>query len=170
MPESAGPRSPSGSTTWHCLLCSRSVRRRRSRRVGSAVGGAVGGAGPRAGRVAAAAWPNAEPPAAPPTAGVEPIRHSDTGPTSNTPARSPARPPAVGSPAEQAEQYRSWIANRRALDQITAAMDELSHQAVRLLTSPPLTALRAAEGEAPNQLSEVRNVRLNALMAAISSG
>ncbi|HYS35834.1 MAG TPA: DUF6788 family protein [Pseudonocardiaceae bacterium] len=72
--------------------------------------------------------------------------------------------------AEQAEQYRSWIANRRTLDQITAAMDELSHQAVRLLTSPPLTALRAAEGEAPNQLSEVRNVRLNALMAAISSG
>lgn len=37
---------------------------------------------------------------------------------------------------EQAEQYRSWIANRRTLDQITAAMDELSHQAVRLLTSP----------------------------------
>lgn len=39
--------------------------------------------------------------------------------------------------AEQAEQYRIWIANRRTLDQITASMDELSHQAVRLLASPP---------------------------------
>ena len=38
---------------------------------------------------------------------------------------------------EQAEQYRTWIANRRTLEEITAAMDELSHQAVRLLTSPP---------------------------------
>lgn len=37
---------------------------------------------------------------------------------------------------EQAEQYRTWIANRRTLDEITAAMDNLSHQAVRLLTSP----------------------------------
>ena len=37
---------------------------------------------------------------------------------------------------EQAEQYRAWIANRRALDQITTDMDELSHQAARLLTNP----------------------------------
>jgi hypothetical protein len=37
---------------------------------------------------------------------------------------------------EQAEQYRAWIANRRTLDQITADMDELSHQAARLLTNP----------------------------------
>jgi hypothetical protein len=39
--------------------------------------------------------------------------------------------------AEQAEQYRGWIANRRLLDEITATMDDLSHQAVRLLTNPP---------------------------------
>jgi hypothetical protein len=38
--------------------------------------------------------------------------------------------------AEQAEQYRAWIVNRRVLDQITADMDELSHQAVELLTRP----------------------------------
>lgn len=36
----------------------------------------------------------------------------------------------------QAEQYRAWIANRRALDEITASMDELSQQAARLLASP----------------------------------
>jgi hypothetical protein len=35
---------------------------------------------------------------------------------------------------EQAEQYRAWIANRRTLDEITAAMNDLSHQAARLLT------------------------------------
>jgi hypothetical protein len=34
----------------------------------------------------------------------------------------------------QAEQYRAWIANRRTLDQITTEMDDLSHQAARLLT------------------------------------
>ena len=34
----------------------------------------------------------------------------------------------------QAEQYRAWIANRRTLDQITTEMDNLSHQAARLLT------------------------------------
>jgi hypothetical protein len=38
--------------------------------------------------------------------------------------------------AEQTEQYRIWIANRRVLDQITADMDELSHEAARLLTGP----------------------------------
>jgi len=38
--------------------------------------------------------------------------------------------------AEQAEQYRAWIANRRTLDQITADMDKLSHQAAQLLTNP----------------------------------
>jgi hypothetical protein len=37
---------------------------------------------------------------------------------------------------EQAQQYRAWIANRRTLDLITAEMDELSHQAARLLTNP----------------------------------
>ena len=37
----------------------------------------------------------------------------------------------------QADQYRAWIANRRTLDQITGEMDELSHQAARLLTNPP---------------------------------
>ena|SRR5262250_1027610 len=37
---------------------------------------------------------------------------------------------------EQAEQYRLWIANRRTLDQITADMDEISHQAAQLLTRP----------------------------------
>jgi hypothetical protein len=36
----------------------------------------------------------------------------------------------------QADQYRAWIANRRTLDQITAEMDDLSHQAARLLTTP----------------------------------
>ena len=36
----------------------------------------------------------------------------------------------------QAEQYRAWIANRRTLDQITTEMDNLSHQAARLLTNP----------------------------------
>lgn len=36
----------------------------------------------------------------------------------------------------QAEQYRAWIANRRTLDQITTEMDELSHQAARLLANP----------------------------------
>jgi hypothetical protein len=39
------------------------------------------------------------------------------------------------SPA-QAERYREWIANRRTLDDITAEMDDLSHQAARLLTDP----------------------------------
>ncbi len=39
--------------------------------------------------------------------------------------------------AEQADQYRQWIANRRALDEITAAIDELSHQAAELLTRQP---------------------------------
>jgi hypothetical protein len=38
--------------------------------------------------------------------------------------------------AQQAEQYRAWIANRRALDQITAGMDELSQQAAQLLATP----------------------------------
>jgi hypothetical protein len=36
--------------------------------------------------------------------------------------------------AEQADQYRQWIANRRTLDEITTAIDELSHQAAELLT------------------------------------
>jgi hypothetical protein len=36
--------------------------------------------------------------------------------------------------ADQAEQYRNWIANRRVLDEITTNMDELSHQAADLLT------------------------------------
>ena len=36
----------------------------------------------------------------------------------------------------QAEQYRAWIANRRTLDHITAEMDDLSHQAARLLAGP----------------------------------
>ena len=39
--------------------------------------------------------------------------------------------------ATQAEQYRIWIANRRTLDEITAGMDELSHEAVQHLTDPP---------------------------------
>jgi hypothetical protein len=38
--------------------------------------------------------------------------------------------------AEQAEQYRAWIVNRRTLDQITGDMDKLSHQAAELLTRP----------------------------------
>jgi hypothetical protein len=38
--------------------------------------------------------------------------------------------------AEQAHRYRQWIANRRALDEITAAIDEISHQAAELLTRP----------------------------------
>jgi hypothetical protein len=39
--------------------------------------------------------------------------------------------------AEQADQYRQWIANRRTLDEITASIDEVSHQAAELLTRPP---------------------------------
>ncbi len=39
--------------------------------------------------------------------------------------------------AEQAEQYRQWIANRRTLDEITAAIDEVSHRAAELLATPP---------------------------------
>ena len=39
--------------------------------------------------------------------------------------------------AEQADQYRQWIANRRTLDEITTAIDELSHQAAELLTRQP---------------------------------
>jgi hypothetical protein len=39
--------------------------------------------------------------------------------------------------AEQADQYRQWIANRRTLEEITAAIDELSHQAAEALTCPP---------------------------------
>jgi cytochrome c biogenesis protein CcdA len=35
--------------------------------------------------------------------------------------------------AEQAKQYRQWIANRRTLDEITAVIDEVSHQAAELL-------------------------------------
>ncbi len=38
--------------------------------------------------------------------------------------------------AEQAQRYRDLIANRRTLDQITADMDELSHQAAELLARP----------------------------------
>jgi hypothetical protein len=39
--------------------------------------------------------------------------------------------------AEQADQYRQWIANRRTLDEITAAIDEISHEAAELLAHPP---------------------------------
>jgi hypothetical protein len=39
--------------------------------------------------------------------------------------------------ADQVAQYREWIANRRTLDEITAAIDEISHQATDLLTHPP---------------------------------
>jgi hypothetical protein len=39
--------------------------------------------------------------------------------------------------AEQADQYRQWIANRRTLDDITAAIDEVSHQAAQAHTHPP---------------------------------
>jgi hypothetical protein len=39
--------------------------------------------------------------------------------------------------AEQVEHYRQWIANRRTLDEITAAIDEVSHQAAELLASQP---------------------------------
>ncbi len=39
--------------------------------------------------------------------------------------------------AEQVERYREWIAHWRALDQITAEMDELSQQAASLLDDPP---------------------------------
>lgn len=38
--------------------------------------------------------------------------------------------------AEHAEQYRTWIANRRLLDQITASMAELSQQAAQVITNP----------------------------------
>ena len=38
---------------------------------------------------------------------------------------------------EQAEHYRTWSANRRTLDDITAEMNDLSHRAARLLTGPP---------------------------------
>ena len=46
----------------------------------------------------------------------------------------------------QADQYRAWIANRRTLDQITAEMDDLSHQAARLLTNPGVPAVGAKSG------------------------
>lgn len=39
--------------------------------------------------------------------------------------------------AEQADQYRQLIANRRTLDEITAAIDKVSHQAAEALTRPP---------------------------------
>ena len=39
--------------------------------------------------------------------------------------------------AEQADQYRQWIANRRTLDEITATIDEISHQAAEILTRNP---------------------------------
>lgn len=39
--------------------------------------------------------------------------------------------------AEQAEQYRTWITNRRTLDRITASMDDLSQRAAQLITNPP---------------------------------
>jgi Family of unknown function (DUF6788) len=42
--------------------------------------------------------------------------------------------------AEQADQYRQWIANRRTLDEITAAIDEISHQAAELSTRQPTAA------------------------------
>jgi hypothetical protein len=42
--------------------------------------------------------------------------------------------------AEQIDQYREWIANRRALDEITAAIDDVSHQAADILTRTPPTA------------------------------
>ena len=34
----------------------------------------------------------------------------------------------------QADQYRTWITNRRTLDQITTTMGDLSQQAIQLLT------------------------------------
>ena len=39
--------------------------------------------------------------------------------------------------AEQVQQYRQWIANRRTLDEITTAIDEISHQAIDLLAPRP---------------------------------
>ncbi|HYS38799.1 MAG TPA: DUF6788 family protein [Pseudonocardiaceae bacterium] len=39
--------------------------------------------------------------------------------------------------ADQVDQYRQWIANRRTLDDITTAIDEISHQAAELLTGRP---------------------------------
>ena len=42
--------------------------------------------------------------------------------------------------AEQVDQYRQWIANRRTLDEITAAIDKISHQAAELLTRQPAQA------------------------------
>ena len=42
--------------------------------------------------------------------------------------------------AEQAIYlYRQWIANPRTLDEITAAIDQLSHQAAEFLTRQPPT-------------------------------
>jgi hypothetical protein len=43
----------------------------------------------------------------------------------------------VTNPNGQADQYRQWITNRRTLDEITAAIDEVSHQAAEILTRPP---------------------------------
>ena len=46
---------------------------------------------------------------------------------------------------EQAEHYREQIANRRRLDEIIAAMDDISTKA-RDLTHPPQTATRKRRG------------------------
>lgn len=39
--------------------------------------------------------------------------------------------------AEQANDYREWIANRRRLDELTEQMDQLSRQAAELLHAQP---------------------------------
>ncbi len=54
--------------------------------------------------------------------------------------------------ADQAQRYREWIANRRRLDQLLAAMDELSRQAGDLLLFPP-PPLRPAATRRPDRVT-----------------
>lgn len=43
---------------------------------------------------------------------------------------------------QQAERYREWIANRRALEDLLEQMDQLSRQAADLITAPRPAANR----------------------------
>lgn len=65
--------------------------------------------------------------------------------------------------AEQADQYRQWIANRHALDQLTTEMDNVSHQAAQLLLlAAPAPRRRPVTQPAVTETSHARNTDTSA--------
>lgn len=64
--------------------------------------------------------------------------------------------------AEQADQYRQWIANRHALDQLTAEMDNVSQQAAPLLlAAAPAPRRRPVPEPAVTETSQARNTGIS---------